>query len=115
PQKTIDFPTYSKQKVGIILYFLMLLYLIVMFILGTVSRTIDWPFFFLLLLPLSYSHNFLNLFAIMDDGLISGSRFIAWKRIKSYHFVPIDANHKYYGFSKEVNSGYELEIKGKLF
>jgi len=29
--------------------------------------------------------------------------------------VPIDIKHKYYGFSKEANDGYELKIKTNGF
>lgn len=115
PQKTVNFPTYSKQKVGIIVYSLMLLYLIVMFIIGAANKNINWPFYLLLFLPLTHSYNLLNLFAVVDDGLLCGSRFVAWKKIKSFHFVPIDANHKFYGYTKEVNDGYELKIRAKHF
>ena len=55
------------------------------------------------------------MFAVVDDGLLSGSRLIVWKKIKSFQFIPIDINHKYYGYSKEVNEGYELKIEGKIF
>lgn len=113
PQKTVDLPTYSKQRVGIIIYFLMLFYLIVMFIIGASNKNIDWPFYLLLFIPLTQSYNLLNLFAIVDDGLLSGSRFVTWKKIKSFHFAPIDAYHKFYGHSKEVNAGYELKIRTK--
>ncbi|CAG9607594.1 hypothetical protein NEOCIP111885_01286 [Pseudoneobacillus rhizosphaerae] len=68
----------------------------------------------MLLLLLTRSYNFLNLFLVFEDGILSGNRFITWRRIKSFHFVPIDVNHKYYGYEKEVNSGYELIIKGTL-
>jgi hypothetical protein len=55
------------------------------------------------------------MFAVVDGGLLSGSRLIVWKKIKSFQFIPIDINHKYYGYSKEVNGGYELKVKGKIF
>jgi hypothetical protein len=115
PQKAVVEPVYSKHKVGIIVYFLMLIYLIVMFIIGAVNKDINWSFYLLLFLPLIYSHNLLNVFACVDGGLLSGSRFVNWKTIKSFEFIPIDANHKFYGYSKEVNNGYELKIKTKGF
>lgn len=115
PGKTIDFPTYSKQKVGIIIYSFMLLFVIAVFLFGILTHNFDWSFYLLFFLPLSYSYNLLNLFAIVEGGLLSGSRFIAWGQIKYFHFVPIDINHKYYGYSKEVNGGYELKVKTKLF
>jgi hypothetical protein len=80
PQKAVDELTYSKHKVGIIVYFLMLLYLIVMLMIGAVNKNMDWPFYLLLLLPLTYSHNLLNLFAIVDGGVLSGSRLLIGKK-----------------------------------
>lgn len=115
PQKSVVEPTLSNHKVGIIVYFLMLIYLLSMLIIGTVNKNIDWSFYLLLFLPIIYSHNLLNVFAIVDGGLLSGSRFVNWKTIKSFEFIPITANHKYYGYSKEVNNGYELKIKTKIF
>src|SRR5699024_2897419 len=115
PEKPVDFPTYSKQKAGIIMYSIMLLFVIVMFLLGVFFQLFDWSLYLLLFLPIANSHSLLNLFAVVDDGLLSGSRFVAWKKIKSFHFVPIDPNHKYYGFSREANDGYELKIKTKGF
>jgi hypothetical protein len=115
PQKAVVEPTLSKHKVGIIVYFLMLIYLIAMIIIGTVNKNIEWSFYLLLFLPLIYSHNLLNVFASVDGGLLSGSRFVKWKSIKSFEFIPINANHKFYGYSKEVNNGYELKIKTKVF
>ena len=114
PQRTIQPPNYSNHKVGIIFYFLMLLFVIVMFILGTtINEGTNWTYYLLLFLPLSHSYNLFNMFAIVEDGLLYGSRFIAWKKIKSFEFVRIDGRtHKYYGHSKEVNNnGYELRMK----
>jgi hypothetical protein len=115
PQKTVHEPTYSHNKAGILVYFLMLTYLIVMLLIGVANKNMDWSFYLLLILPLIYSHNLLNVFAIVDSGVVSGSRFVAWKTMKSFDFIPIDANHKFYGYSKEVNNGYELKIMTKIF
>jgi len=115
PDKPLDLPTYSKQKVGIIFHVIVLLLVVVMFVLGAFFQLFDWPLYLLLFLPMANSYNLLNLFAIAEDGLISGSRFIAWRKIKSFQFVPIDINHKYYGYSKEANDGFELKIKTKIF
>lgn len=115
PQKPVDYPSYSKQKLGIILYILMLIFVIVIFVIGALDKTIDWWYFLLFFLPLVHSDNLLNLFAVVDDGLISGNRFVSWKRIKSFRFAPIDVNHRFYGYSKEVNGGYELKIRVKYF
>lgn len=113
PEKTLDFPTFSKQKVGIIIYSCLLIFPIVMYVLGILLQISEWSFYLLLFLPISYSYNLLNLFAVVDDGMISGGRFIAWKSIKSFAFVRIDINHKFYGHSKEANDGYELKVKTK--
>lgn len=115
PQKPVNLPTYSKQKMEIIIYSFVLLLTITMFIIGAFYTQFDGSFYLLLLLPLSNAHNLLNLFAIAEDGLLTGSRYVAWRKIKSFYFVPIDRNHKYYGFSKEVNKGYELIIKKRIF
>lgn len=69
----------------------------------------------MLLLLLFNSSNLLNGFSIIQDGLLTDGRFIPWKRIKEFKFVSIDINHRFYGYSKEVNGGYELKIKGKFF
>ena len=115
PQKTVDLPLYSKQKLGIIMYGAMLLFVIVMFIVGVFINNLDWQFYLLLFLPLTYSHDLFNLFAFSKDGVLSGSRFVPWKRVKSFQFIPIDVKHKLYGYSTEVNNGYELIIKTKGF
>ena len=115
PQKTVDLPQYSKQKLGIVIYGAMLLFVTVMLIVGVFITNLDWQFYLLLSLPLTYSNDLFNLFALSKDGVLSGSRFVPWKRVKSFQFIPIDVNHKLYGYTKEVNSGYELIIKTKGF
>lgn len=114
PQKPVDAPVYFKQRTGLIIECSMLLFLMVVLFMGLFFDQFDWPFFFFILLPFSYSNDVLNLFAVVEDGLLSGNRFIAWDQIKSFQFVPIDLNHRYYGFDKEVNEGYELIIKRKV-
>jgi hypothetical protein len=114
PLKHVDFPTYSKQKWGILLYTLVLLFVCTMYVVGILIKQFDWTFYLLLFLPLSHSTNLLNIFVVLEDGILSGNRFISWKRIKSFQVVPIDKNHKYYGYEKEVNHTYELILKGTL-
>lgn len=111
PQTHIKFPAYSQHKTGIIIYTLLLVYLNVMMIISLTFRGFDWHLYLLLMLPLIHTSNLLNLFAVVKDGLLSGTRFVAWKDIRSFQFVPIDRNHKYYGNGKEVNNGYELKIQ----
>lgn len=115
PERLLDLPTYSDQKTGLILYFVMLLFVIIMFVLAVIFQLFSWSVYLLLFLPMANSHQYLNLFAITEDGILSGSRFIPWKKIKSYQFVLIDSHHRYYGYSKEANDGYELKIKTTLF
>ncbi|WP_382390880.1 hypothetical protein [Lentibacillus juripiscarius] len=113
-QRTVKFPTYSEQKAGIIMYSLTLLFMFVMFFIGTCLKEFELSFYPLIFLPLLHTYNFLDLFAVLDDGILCGTRFIAWGKIKSFEFVRIDMNHKYYGFSKEVNDKYELRVKAKF-
>src|SRR5690625_1466706 len=115
PGKPIDSPIYSKQEKEIIIDISVLVFISVMFVLGVSLQLFDWPFYLLLLLPVANAYNPLNLFAVLEDGLLSGRRFIAWKHIKSFQFVPIDIDHRYYGFTKEANVGYELKIKTSGF
>lgn len=110
PQKVIDSPTYSKQKWGIILYSFILLFVITMFFIGF---DLNWSYQLLLLLPLINSQNSFNVFAVIEDGILCGNRYIPWEKIKSFHVVSIDQNHKYYGYAYEVNGGYEFIIKAK--
>ncbi|MGR6897378.1 hypothetical protein [Rummeliibacillus sp. TYF-LIM-RU47] len=71
--------------------------------------------FILAVIPIINIKNLLNLFAIVDEGLVIGNKYIPWRKMKSFNFQPIDFNHPYYGYSKEINNGYELVIKKQLF
>src|SRR5699024_4446221 len=64
PGKEVDLPIYSKQKIGIIIYSFMLLFVIAVFVFGILSYNFVWSFYLLFFLPLSYSYNLLNLFNI---------------------------------------------------
>lgn len=117
PDKLIYHPTFSRQKRGIIFYSCLLLFIVTMFFLLFFFReedSINWLLNVMFLLPLTYSDDILNLFAIVDDGILSGNRFISWNKIKDVQFIPIDMNHRFYGFNKEVNNGYELKVKGRF-
>lgn len=115
PERPLALPTYSHQKSGIVMYSIILLFVITMFGIALFTDLFNWSVYLLLFLPLANSYQLLNLFAVVEDGILSGSRFIAWKHMKSFHFVRIDGNHKYYGYSKEVNDKYELKVKAKGF
>lgn len=108
PQKAVVSPTYAKQKWGIMIYSFMLLFVMMMFILGL---GFNWSYHLLLFIPLINSRNSFNLFAVVEDGVLCGNRFIAWEKVRSFEINPIDCNHKFYGYTKEVNDGYELVIK----
>lgn len=101
------------QKENLMPYTLILTLIIVLYGLGIAFSNDRWSFNLMLLLLLINSSNLLNGFAIVEDGLLSGGRFIPWRKIREFNFVPIDLNHKYYGYSQEVNQGYELKIKGR--
>lgn len=118
PEKPLDYPSLKKQKVGILLYggallFVFIMYVLLFFFFDS-ENGFDWILYITLLLPFSYV-DLLNLFAIFDDGILIGNKFVPWGRLKGYHFIPIDMNHRFYGYDRKVNSGYELEFKGKVF
>ena len=115
PEKPLAPPKYSKQKLGIIIYSGVLMFVISMYFISLTFNEINWSIYLLLSIPLTNSSDLFNLFAISNDGVLSGIRFIPWKRMKSYQFITIDMNHRFYGFSKEVNNRYELKIKTKGF
>lgn len=114
PQKASDSPVISKNKLGLTMYAVMLVFLIAMFIFGKYNMKFSWTYLYLLFIPLINAKDLLNVFAVYDDGFISGSRFVPWKSLKYFHFKKIDLNHKYYGFSSEVNEGCELILKTKM-
>ncbi|KAB2331972.1 hypothetical protein [Bacillus mesophilum] len=111
PQSPVKFPTFSQHKTGLITYSLLLIYLSVMVLMGVFYWQLQWAMYLCIFLPLIHTTNLLNLFAVLNDGLLCGTRFIPWKNIKSFRFVEINQNHRFYGFGKEVNSGYELKIQ----
>ncbi|KON85743.1 hypothetical protein AF332_02110 [Sporosarcina globispora] len=114
PQKSADAPVISKNKLGLTMYAVMLVFLIAMFIFGKYNMKFSWTYLYLLFIPLINARDLLNVFAVYDDGFICGSKFVPWKKLKSFHFKKIDLNHKYYGYSQEVNEGYELILKTKM-
>ncbi|MDF2040210.1 hypothetical protein P2R12_25060 [Cytobacillus oceanisediminis] len=114
PQKSADAPVISKNKLGLTMYAVMLVFLIAMFIIGKYNMKFSWTYLYLLFIPLINAKDLLNVFAVYDDGFISGNKFVPWKKLQSIHFKKIDLNHKYYGFSQEVNEGYEIILKTKM-
>lgn len=114
PGKMMKFPAYSEQKTGIKIYSFVFLFVIVVFLTGIALKNYLLTIYPLIFLPMLHTNNVLNLFGITDEGILSGIRFVSWKKIKSFEFVRIGVNHKYYGHSKEVNDTYELKLKGKF-
>lgn len=116
PDKKLVPLTYKSQKVGIIFYSFLLVFMIGFFtIFASAQEFNNWLIFLFILLPFSSSHDVFNLFAVLEDGLLVGSRFIPWKRVKSVQFKRININHRYYGHDKEVNDkGYEMIINKGL-
>lgn len=116
PQRPMKSFTYASQKSGIIFYSLFSVYIISMFIvIWNLRQELIVPLYFLILYPVFFTTNLLNVFAFTKDGIISRTRFIAWKRIKSYEFRRIDINHSYYGHSKEVNDQLELRLETRFW
>lgn len=113
PQKPVTWARYSDQKWGILIYLFMLMFMYFIFIIGLFSDDFELTLYMWLFLPLIHSQSLFNVFAIRTDGIVSGSRFIPWKSMKTYYFNRIDIKHRYYGYSKEVNEGYELRITTK--
>lgn len=113
PEKMLAPPVYSKQKTGIIFYAVMLLLLIAVLITGILLNDDNWSLYLFMCIPLIQMHmeSFLNLFAVTDNGILSGKGFFSWNKIKSFQFVPIDINHRYYGYAQDVNNTYEMKIK----
>ncbi len=114
PGKPLYEPTYTGQWPAILIHSVLLIFITIMFILGAFFSMFNWTLYLLIFLPIANSYQLFNLFAVLDDGILSGSQFIRWKRIKSYQFSPINVNHRFYGYSKDVNDGYEFKINIKL-
>src|SRR5690625_4976617 len=93
PQKPLDLPSYSEQKVSIIIHSIVLLFVIVMFLLGAFLQLFNWSFSLLLFFPMANTANLFNLFAVVEGGLLTGNRFVTCKNINSIQFVHIDLNH----------------------
>lgn len=116
PQKTTAPPTVEGQKNGLIINAVLVLFIIAMFTIVYITDVFSWHQYLFMFLFLTYAYFMLplNLFAVKHDGLLIGMRFIPWKRVNMIHVVPINKNHKYYGFSQAANQGYVLKIKYTL-
>ncbi|ENH96073.1 hypothetical protein J416_12749 [Gracilibacillus halophilus YIM-C55.5] len=110
--RKINAPIYRQQKLGIILISFIFLFALALFLWIIFNGDNLFAAAYSLFLVISTGlTNLINQFAIQRDGILSGTTFIPWDKVKSFEFIPIDVNHKYFGFSKEVNHQYELKIK----
>ncbi|WP_252504373.1 DUF5673 domain-containing protein [Sporosarcina sp. Marseille-Q4943] len=115
PQKAVNLPVISEQKSGFFVMGVTLLGLLLLAVFKLQDSTIQTPYLIIPLVALINFNQSWNLFAIVEDGVLCGGRFVPWKRIQSYQFEQIDTNHRFYGYSPEVNSGYELKISTRFF
>ncbi|WP_102029203.1 hypothetical protein [Salirhabdus sp. Marseille-P4669] len=115
PEKIIKAPTYREQKAGIIINIVLWTALILIYLLGLFVFKMEWYYFLPLLVPTVNASEYLNLFAVTHDGIISGSRFIKWKNVKSLKWKKVDIHNKFYGYSQEVNDKFELYVETRGF
>ncbi|MCM3638950.1 hypothetical protein M3152_14700 [Sporosarcina luteola] len=114
PKKSVELPIINQQKTGLLWLGLTLLFLLILVVFDLLSTSKDLSYAVIPLLVLFTFNQVWNLFAIVENGVLCGGRFVSWKNIQSYHFEGIDQNHRFYGYSPEVNSGYELWITTKF-
>lgn len=112
-KKTIERPVISQQKSALTWLGFNLSIFLILAVYSLLDTTINLSYAVPLILTLIYFNYIWNLFAIVEGGVLSGGKFVSWKNIQSYHFEEIDENHRFYGDSPEVNSGYELWIVTK--
>ncbi|OEH92556.1 hypothetical protein [Bacillus solimangrovi] len=115
-QAVVTQPKFEKQKLNLVIMGVIIIIVIIIsvFILTGYSFNF-YSIILLLLVPFLYMERFMNLFAFTKEGLWSGDRLIRWEKIIEFQLIRINMNHKYYGYSKNINDKYELKIKiGKL-
>lgn len=114
PKKAVNLPILSHQKSGLLLTGITLLFILIILVLDIFKDSRLYSFF-IIYIPFLFNFNQAwNLFTLVEEGVLCGGRFVLWKRIQSYHFKPIDVHSRFYGFSPEVNNGYELWITTKF-
>lgn len=112
PKKVVELPMILRQKTGLIWLGIYLL-LMLIGVIYNLLRNYNISFVIIPLYALFTFKHAWNLFAFVQNGVLCEGRFVPWKRIHSYHFEEVDENHHFYGYSPEVNSGYELWIMTK--
>lgn len=115
PEKPIKEPNLKAHRGWIILYVFTLTLAMVLCGVNLIYLDNGWIFTFIFLLPVYHASDLINLFAVTKDGIISGSRFIPWSRMKSFERVPVDVNHRFYGFAHDVNGSQEVKIRTNGF
>lgn len=115
PDRPLRFPTYRAQLGGIILNSFVLLLIMTILLVATFTEVTIFPLQFLLFLPLANTQQMFNQVAITENGILCGGRFVPWRNMKQYQVISIDVNHRYYGYSREVNEGFEVRVRTNLF
>lgn len=113
PKKTIERPIVFEQKSALKWLGFSLAIFLIMAVYNLLDTTIHLPSAYVFIWSLINFNHIWNLFAVVEDGVLCGGKFVSWKNIRSYHFEEIDKHHRFYGDSPEVNSGYELWIMTK--
>lgn len=114
PQKPLGLPTIYGQKMAVLFNSLFILFLSIVTIVEIALLKRNLFTLFVLVPALLNLPKLWNLFVVQEDGILCGARFIPWHKIQSYQFIPIDIHHRFYGYSSELNKGYELMIQTKL-
>ncbi|SHH26152.1 hypothetical protein [Virgibacillus chiguensis] len=116
PQKITAPPTVEGQKLGLLANVAFLFFIASMFSIVYITDVFSWHQYLFMLFFLMYAYFMLplNLVAVKQDGILIGTRFLSWKHIHSIKAVAIYKNHKFYGYSSDVNIGFVVKIKYKF-
>ena len=111
PQKVVQLPRPSHQKVGITFHILMIVFFLVIMVMEYNLDTVTWPILLLSIVPYLQLRRVFTVFAVVQGGILHSGRFIRWESIKGYECIELNKNHRLYGYGKEVNQGFELRFK----
>lgn len=104
-------PTLRGQRFGLMMYGVILLVIAGFFYTALFTDFGDWYILIVAIVPMFQMGNIVSAFAVLEDGVIVGSKFLSWSEIKGYEYVPIDVNNKFYGYDSEFNdSGYVVRF-----
>lgn len=113
PKKPIGRLAVSNQKTAVWIHSLFILIFTALVLYELFTPKCNTLFLFVFIPSLLNLPKLWNLFAVQEDGVLAGQRFVPWDRMQSYAFIPIDIHHRFYGYSPELNEGYELMIQTK--